>query len=120
MFTFLPVLILGVGAIIGGELISRIEVNNLEFVFLPSSCSTLINLVTVLGCTTGLLISGLKLKRFALSTLFFLTPLIYGSPKLLSKFIKFLRVLDYGWLEPYFIIKKKIYWAGDKVSVEGA
>lgn len=119
IFRFLPVSILGVGAIIGGELISSIEINNLEYVFLPFSCSRFVNLVTILGCRVGLLVSGNKLKRFSLSTLFFLTPLVYGSPKMFSKFIGYLSVLDYGWMEPYFLIKKKFYWSGEVVSSEG-
>jgi len=119
VYTFMPVLILGLGAIVGGELISRLEVNTLEFVFLPSRCSMLINLITILGCFTGLIIRGIKLKSYRLSTLFFLTPLVYGTPKVFSKFLSYLRVLDYGWLEPYFLIKKKFYWSGGVVSEEG-
>jgi len=105
----MPVIILGSGAVIGGELISRLEISTLEFVFLPSSCSLFINLVTLFGCATGLLLAGAKIKSYSLSTLFFLTPLVYGSPKIFSKFLKMLSVLDYGWLEPYFVIKRKFY-----------
>jgi len=92
----MPVIILGVGAVIGGELISRLETSTLEFVFLPFSCSSFINLVTIFGCTAGLLLSGSKIKSYSLSTLFFLTPLVYGTPKVFSKFLKMLGVLDYG------------------------
>lgn len=35
VYTFIPVFILGLGAIVGGEFISRVEINNLEFVFIP-------------------------------------------------------------------------------------
>lgn len=109
LFTFLPVLLLGFGAIIGGELISSLETSVLEYVFLPGSCSSLINLITIRGCLTGLILRGFQIKRYSLSTLFFLTPLVYGSPKIFSKFLSSLRVLDYGWMEPYFIIKNKFY-----------
>ena len=119
VFTTLPVLVLGTGAVIGGEFISRIEISNLEFVFLPSSYSSAINMVTLVGVTLGLIISEMELKRFRLSTLFFLTPLVYGSPKVFSKLLKALGVLDYGWLEPYFLIKKKVYWAGRNISQAG-
>nr|WBV77012.1 NADH dehydrogenase subunit 5 [Phestilla sp. CUS-2023] len=119
IYSFLPVLILGMGAIIGGELISSIEINNLEYVFLPFSCSSVVNLVTVIGCVMGLLFSGFKLKSYSLSTLFFLTPLVYGAPKLFFKLMSYLSVLDYGWMEPYFLIKKKFYWSGKVVSFEG-
>lgn len=119
VYRFLPILILGIGAIIGGELISSLEINNLEFVFLPSSCSTFINLITLFGCITGLLLRGGILKSYRLSNLFFLTPLVYGSPKLFSKFLRYLRVLDYGWIEPYFLIKNKFYWFGGYVSSDG-
>jgi hypothetical protein len=36
-----------------------------------------------------------------------------------SKLLKALGVLDYGWLEPYFLIKKKVYWAGRNISQAG-
>nr|YP_010853524.1 NADH dehydrogenase subunit 5 [Tritoniopsis elegans]WGM82650.1 NADH dehydrogenase subunit 5 [Tritoniopsis elegans] len=119
IFTSLPVLILGLGAVMGGEFISSIEISNLEFVFLPSIYSNIINLVTIVGVTLGLIISDMELKSFSLSTLFFLTPLVYGSPKVFSKFLGALGVLDYGWLEPYFLIKKKLYWSGGLFSQEG-
>ena len=96
MYTFLPVLILGFGAVVGGEFISRIEISTLEFVFIPSIYSTLINLVTIRGIRLGLIISQVELRRYSLSTLFFLTPIVYGSPKLFSKILKMLRVLDHG------------------------
>lgn len=119
IFNFIPVLILGLGAIIGGKLIRRIEINTLEYAFLPFRCSTIINLVTFIGCRAGLLIIGGVTKTYSLSTLFFLTPLVYGSPKLFSNFLSYLSVLDYGWIEPYFLIKNKFYWSGDKISLEG-
>ena len=109
IYTFIPVFILGVGAVVGGEFISRVEISNLEFVFLPSSFSTLVNLVTIVGVSLGLVASQFEIKSYSLSTLFFLTPLVYGSPKIFSKFLKVIGVLDYGWLEPYFIIKNKLY-----------
>nr|YP_010853511.1 NADH dehydrogenase subunit 5 [Tritonia iocasica]WGM82637.1 NADH dehydrogenase subunit 5 [Tritonia iocasica] len=119
IFTFLPVFVLGIGAVVGGEFISSVEISNLEFVFLPSVYSSSINLVTLVGVTLGLVMSEVELKSFGLSTLFFLTPLVYGSPKVFSKFLGALGALDYGWLEPYFLIKKKFYWGGGVLSQEG-
>nr|YP_010834656.1 NADH dehydrogenase subunit 5 [Coryphella verrucosa]WFQ82024.1 NADH dehydrogenase subunit 5 [Coryphella verrucosa] len=119
IYTFIPVFILGVGAVVGGEFISSVEISNLEFVFLPSSFSTVVNLVTVIGISLGLVATRFKIKSYSLSTLFFLTPLVYGSPKIFSKFLKVIGVLDYGWLEPYFIIKNKFYWSGGQLSQEG-
>jgi len=117
--TFFPVFILRVGAITGGEFISRVEINNLERVFIPFRWSTLINLVTITGVIIGLLLSQVRLRRFSLSTLFFLTPLVYGSPKIFYHMLKRLRVLDYGWLEPYYLIKNKFYWVGTEFSNVG-
>lgn len=53
--------------------------------------------------------SQVELRSYRLSTLFFLTPLVYGSPKIFSKFLKRLGILDYGWMEPYFLIKSNFY-----------
>nr|YP_010836958.1 NADH dehydrogenase subunit 5 [Dendronotus frondosus]WGC92351.1 NADH dehydrogenase subunit 5 [Dendronotus frondosus] len=119
IFSFLPVAILGVGAVVGGEFISSVEISNLEFVFLPSSHSGFVNLITILGISLGLMVSQVQLSSYSLSTLFFLTPLVYGSTKVFSKFMNSLGVLDYGWLEPYYFIKNKFYWGGLKVSEEG-
>ena len=88
-------LILGSGAVIGGQFISMLDVRLLEYVFIPSSYSTLINIVTLRGISIGLIFSR-SLKRFRLSTLFFLTPLVYGTPKIFSKVLKIIGVLDYG------------------------
>nr|QOZ40950.1 NADH dehydrogenase subunit 5 [Berghia stephanieae] len=120
VYTFIPVSFLGFGAITGGAFISSVEVSNLEYVFIPSGYSSLVNIITVLGISLGLLAGEVKIKSFSLSTLFFLTPLVYGSPKLFSKLISFVGVLDYGWLEPYFIIKNKLYKGGLLFSKEGA
>nr|YP_010352815.1 NADH dehydrogenase subunit 5 [Dermatobranchus otome]UOD76583.1 NADH dehydrogenase subunit 5 [Dermatobranchus otome]UOD76596.1 NADH dehydrogenase subunit 5 [Dermatobranchus otome] len=119
VFTFLPVGVLGIGAIIGGEFISSVEISTLEFVFLPSFYSGLINLVTIMGVVMGLISSDFELKSHSLSTLFFLTPLVYGSPKIFSLFVKIIGVLDYGWMEPYFLIKNKMNWAGSVSSSVG-
>lgn len=89
-------MVLGLGAVIGGELISSLEVYILEFVILPSLWSASVNIVTILGVFLGLLLGGLRLKRWELSTLFFLTPLVYRTPKIFSRFIDKLGVLDYG------------------------
>nr|BDY26060.1 NADH dehydrogenase subunit 5 [Spurilla braziliana] len=120
IYTFIPVSILGFGAVVGGEFISSLEISNLESAFIPSLHSTLVNLVTLTGISLGLVASRYEIKSFALSTLFFLTPLVYGSPKLFSKMVSIVGVLDYGWLEPYFIIKNKIYMVGSSFSQEGS
>nr|WIS40130.1 NADH dehydrogenase subunit 5 [Facelina auriculata] len=116
IYTFLPVFVLGVGATCGGEFISSLDVSTLEYVFIPAASSTLINLITVSGIFFGLVAIKMSIKSVTLSTLFFLTPLVYGSPKAFSKFISMVGVLDYGWLEPYFSIKKSFYTSGSKFS----
>nr|QIV24369.2 NADH dehydrogenase subunit 5 [Hermissenda emurai] len=117
IYCFLPVLILGSGAVMGGQFISMLDVSLLEYVFIPSSYSTLINIVTLSGISIGLIFSR-SLKSFSLSTLFFLTPLVYGTPKMFSKVLKIIGVLDYGWLEPFFILKKSILSGGALASQE--
>nr|YP_009250781.1 NADH dehydrogenase subunit 5 [Phyllidia ocellata]AMY15499.1 NADH dehydrogenase subunit 5 [Phyllidia ocellata] len=119
IYTFLPVLVLALGAIFGGKVILSMDISNFEFSFLPSSSSMLINMITVLGVYMGLIENNLMKKSFFLSTLFFLTPLIYGSTKPLSLALSKMKILDQGWIEPYFLIKNKIYWIGAKVSSSG-
>nr|YP_009349230.1 NADH dehydrogenase subunit 5 [Sakuraeolis japonica]APZ75716.1 NADH dehydrogenase subunit 5 [Sakuraeolis japonica] len=116
IYTFLPVCLLGLGAICGGEFISSLDVGTLEYVFIPSSSSTLINLITLSGIFFGLVAIRMEIKSSTLSTLFFLTPLVYGTPKAFSKLMNVVGVLDYGWLEPYFSIKKKFYMSGTTLS----
>lgn len=80
----------------GGEFISRLDISTLEYVFIPASSSTLVNLITMTGIFFGLAAVRIELKRFRLSTLFFLTPLVYGRPKAFSKLMSVVGVLDYG------------------------
>lgn len=108
----LPVLLLGVGGIIGGKLLRSIEINNLELAFIPRGMGNFINIITVTGIVLGLVVKGVPKSRFSLSTLFFLTPLIYGSLKVFAPFKKRIGLLDYGWLEPYFFVKNKFYFRG--------
>nr|YP_009136667.1 NADH dehydrogenase subunit 5 [Melibe leonina]AKE07272.1 NADH dehydrogenase subunit 5 [Melibe leonina] len=120
IYSFFPVCLLGFGAITGGEFITSLEVSTLEFAYLPSVYSGVVNLVTVIGIFMGLVAIKQELSSASLSTLFFLTPLVYGSPKLFSVFLKSVYVLDYGWLEPYFLIKNKMYWVGTSLSEGGS
>nr|YP_010388419.1 NADH dehydrogenase subunit 5 [Phyllidia elegans]UPP55821.1 NADH dehydrogenase subunit 5 [Phyllidia elegans] len=119
VYTFLPVLILASGAIFGGKTILSLDISNFEFSFLPNSKSMLINMVTLLGIYMGLIENNLVKKSFTLSTLFFLTPLIYGSVKPFSLALSKMKILDQGWIEPYFLIKNKIYWMGAKITSSG-
>nr|YP_010970146.1 NADH dehydrogenase subunit 5 [Phyllidia picta]WNR50657.1 NADH dehydrogenase subunit 5 [Phyllidia picta] len=119
IYTFLPVLILGLGAILGGKSILSLDISNFEFSFLPESSSMLINAITILGVYMGLIESSLAKKSFTFSTLFFLTPLVYGSTKPLSLALSKMKILDQGWIEPYFLIKNKAYWVGAKITSAG-
>nr|UBU97360.1 NADH dehydrogenase subunit 5 [Asteronotus hepaticus] len=119
VFTSLPVLILALGAITGGKLILSLEISNLELAFLPSMESTMINLITVTGVMWGLMEMGVKKNSFALSTLFFLTPLIYGSTKPFSSFMSKLKMLDEGWVEPFSFLKNSSYYWGASISQQG-
>jgi len=64
--------------------------------FLPSFESSLINVVTISGVIIGLIESQKRKISFRLSTLFFLTPLVYGSTKPFRTFINKLKVRDNG------------------------
>jgi len=119
IYTSLPVLVLAIGAITGGKLILRLEISNLELAYLPSFERTLINLVTLRGVLYGLIESQVSKRRTALSTLFFLTPLVYGSTKSFSLLIEKIKFLDNGWVEPYFIIKNYSIWLGSHFIQEG-
>nr|YP_010970172.1 NADH dehydrogenase subunit 5 [Phyllidiella zeylanica]WNR50748.1 NADH dehydrogenase subunit 5 [Phyllidiella zeylanica] len=116
IYTSLPVIILALGAISGGKFILSLDISNLEFGFLPSMGSSVINLVTGFGIYMGLVENNLKKKSFGLSTLFFLTPLIYGSTKPFSSLMSKMKILDQGWIEPYFFVKNKIFWMGSNLT----
>nr|YP_010983243.1 NADH dehydrogenase subunit 5 [Hypselodoris whitei]WOK01425.1 NADH dehydrogenase subunit 5 [Hypselodoris whitei] len=118
-YTTMPVAILSLGAITGGKLIASIELSTLELPFLPSFESSLINLVTMLGIIYGLMETSMSKKSFLMSTLFFLTPLVYGSVKPLSFLMDKMKILDNGWVEPYYMLKKSTYWWGALVTQEG-
>lgn len=100
----IPIRILAVGGIIGGKIFSTLDVRNLEVAFIPSLYSSIINAVTIIGVLSGILLVR-RSKSFALSTLFFLTPLFSLSTKVLRPLMQKLNVLDYGWLEPVFLVK---------------
>lgn len=119
IFTRFPVLFLGLGGVIGGKLLRSVEINNLELAFIPGRSASLINIITITGVTLGLVMSGMQKRRFSLSTLFFLTPLVYGSLKVFSPFSKSVGSLDYGWLEPYFFVKSSLYYGGTSLAEVG-
>ena len=96
IYTSVPVIILALGAITGGKLILSLEISNLELAFLPSFESSMINLITIVGIIWGLIQPKGQKNRFSLSTLFFLTPLVYGSTKPFRSFIVNLKILDNG------------------------
>nr|YP_010429284.1 NADH dehydrogenase subunit 5 [Polycera hedgpethi]USQ67463.1 NADH dehydrogenase subunit 5 [Polycera hedgpethi] len=119
IFTSLPVLILAIGAITGGKLILSLEISNLELAYLPSFEGSAINFVTLFGVVYGLLENDTSKSSFVLSTLFFLTPLIYGSTKSFSLLMDKMKFLDNGWVEPYYLIKNYSMWLGSYFSQEG-
>nr|YP_010574746.1 NADH dehydrogenase subunit 5 [Doris odhneri]UZI00317.1 NADH dehydrogenase subunit 5 [Doris odhneri] len=112
VYTSLPVIILAVGAITGGKLVLSLEISNLETAFLPNLQSSLINLVTFVGVTWGLIESGKSKNMFFLSTLFFLTPLVYSLTKPFSSLVSKMKFLDNLWIEPQFLISRGMYQWG--------
>nr|YP_010429310.1 NADH dehydrogenase subunit 5 [Glossodoris acosti]USQ67489.1 NADH dehydrogenase subunit 5 [Glossodoris acosti] len=119
IYTTVPVLILSLGAIMGGKLILSMEIFDLESVFLPKFEGLIINFITFIGLIYGVLENEKKKRSYILSTLFFLTPLVYGSTKPFSCLLSKMKILDNGWIEPYYLLKKEIYWWGSKLTQEG-
>nr|YP_010373186.1 NADH dehydrogenase subunit 5 [Cadlina koreana]UPI11652.1 NADH dehydrogenase subunit 5 [Cadlina koreana] len=118
MYTSLPVLVLALGAIMGGKMILSLEVSNLELAFLPKLEAMVINLVTLLGILMGILSVKKSKNSFLLSSLFFLTPVVYGTIKPFSIFMEKLKFLDNGWIEPYFSLQNYPIWWGSKLIQE--
>lgn len=119
IYTSLPVFILALGAIGGGKLILSLEISNLELAYLPSLERTIINIVTFLGVLLGILERGKSKRNTTLSTLFFLTPLVYGTVKPFRIIIEKMKMLDNGWVEPYYLIKNYTIWLGSLITQEG-
>nr|YP_010373199.1 NADH dehydrogenase subunit 5 [Cadlina olgae]UPI11665.1 NADH dehydrogenase subunit 5 [Cadlina umiushi] len=118
IYVSLPVLVLGLGAIMGGKLVLSLEISNLELAFLPSLEAMLINVITLFGILLGVLGAGMPKNSFLLSTLFFLTPMVYGTTKPFSIFMNKLKFLDNGWVEPYFSLQNYPTWWGSKLTQE--
>nr|YP_010930444.1 NADH dehydrogenase subunit 5 [Chromodoris lochi]WKL06543.1 NADH dehydrogenase subunit 5 [Chromodoris lochi] len=119
IYTTFPVFLLSLGAITGGKLILSLEISSFEMAFLPSMESSLINFVTIGGIIYGIVENGQSKKSFLLSTLFFLTPLVYGSTKPFSSWMSKMKYLDNGWIEPYYAMKKSLFWSGSYFTQEG-
>nr|YP_009378965.1 NADH dehydrogenase subunit 5 [Nembrotha kubaryana]ARI43838.1 NADH dehydrogenase subunit 5 [Nembrotha kubaryana] len=119
IYTSLPVFILALGAIGGGKLLLSLEISNLECAFLPGLESLLINLVTFFGLFLGLSENSKSKSSTVLSTLFFLTPLVYGSTKAFSMLMEKMKFLDNGWVEPYLFLKNYSLWMGGVLTQEG-
>nr|YP_010960273.1 NADH dehydrogenase subunit 5 [Chromodoris elisabethina]WNH29306.1 NADH dehydrogenase subunit 5 [Chromodoris elisabethina] len=120
IYTTFPVFILSLGAITGGKLILSLEISSFEMAFLPKMESSLINFVTIGGIIYGIVENGQGKKSFLLSTLFFLTPLVYGSTKPFSSWMSKMKYLDNGWIEPYYTVKKSLFWSGSYFTQEGS
>nr|YP_006665692.1 NADH dehydrogenase subunit 5 [Galba pervia]AEO51212.1 NADH dehydrogenase subunit 5 [Galba pervia] len=95
---YFPMIILGVLSIFFGKIYSIMDFSLLEVVFISSSMSLMINLITMLGIFLGLIFLG-RVKSYVFSTLFFLSPFYQSSTKIFAKLNKKLESLDYGWLE---------------------
>ena len=112
----LPIRILCIGAISRGKFIFLVDVSNLEIAYVSSALGSSINIVTILGVILGLARWSGPKKRFFLSTIFFLTPIISFRSKLATPLISKINNLDYGWLEPSSIIRDNIFISGSRLS----
>nr|YP_002791174.1 NADH dehydrogenase subunit 5 [Ascobulla fragilis]ACE62803.1 NADH dehydrogenase subunit 5 [Ascobulla fragilis] len=111
-FTSVPMIFLGVGGVMGGKFLSLIDLSNMELAYIPSLLGSSINITTVSGMLCGLVSFSYLKSNFNLSSLFFLTPLISMSSKLMSPTLKHINVLDYGWLEPSYLMQQKMNQVG--------
>nr|YP_009262616.1 NADH dehydrogenase subunit 5 [Elysia ornata]ANI87282.1 NADH dehydrogenase subunit 5 [Elysia ornata] len=112
----LPMTILSLGAIASGKFIFLVDISNLEEAYISSILGGLINFVTIFGVVLGLFDSANPKNSFFLSTMFFLTPMISYSSKILSPLVNKMTNLDYGWLEPSFIMKSSIQMVGSSFT----
>lgn len=92
----LPITILSIGAVARGKFIFLVDLSNLEVAYISSILGNLINLATIFGLLIGLFRAPRAKKSFFLSTIFFLTPVISLSSKLVSPLIRKINNLDYG------------------------
>nr|YP_003495114.1 NADH dehydrogenase subunit 5 [Platevindex mortoni]ADD37169.1 NADH dehydrogenase subunit 5 [Platevindex mortoni] len=113
---YLPMVVLGLGGLMGGKLLASIDISNMEVVLLPQMLGGLINFVTMMGIFLGLIVIGTR-RSFLLSTLFFLTPAFSLSGKVLSPFCRNLSALDYGWIEPGSIKLNYVLTLSKQLSV---
>nr|YP_004934949.1 NADH dehydrogenase subunit 5 [Peronia peronii]AEQ93867.1 NADH dehydrogenase subunit 5 [Peronia peronii] len=103
----LPMIVLGLGGVTAGKLLSSLDYMNVDIVLLPSLMSSTINFVTIIGVVSGMLMMGAR-RSFSLSTLFFLTPVFSLSSKVTAPLSLGLKNLDYGWIEPVFLVKNNL------------
>jgi len=113
LYTVGPIFILGLGAIARGKFFSLIDITNLETISMSSLWGFIINIVTIRGLIWGL--SSGSSKKFFLSSLFFLSPVITAKP--ITIVVDSVKVLDYGWLEP----ANSVCWlrSGSNISALG-
>ena len=112
----IPITVLSIGAIARGKFIFLVDASNLERAFVSSLLGNLINLTTVVGILLGLFAPPQSKKSFFLSTIFFLTPIVSFSSKLISPVVSKINNLDYGWLEPSSLIKTSVFSSGSHLT----
>nr|WRW10866.1 NADH dehydrogenase subunit 5 [Melampus sincaporensis] len=100
-----PLLVLGFGAVVGGEMFTLLDQSYTEMAILPSYLGVMINAVTLSGVVAGLIFIKGARKSWPLSTLFFLTPTYSLSNKVVAPVLTVVGVMDYGWTEPASAIK---------------
>nr|YP_009408665.1 NADH dehydrogenase subunit 5 [Elysia timida]ANP26532.1 NADH dehydrogenase subunit 5 [Elysia timida] len=112
----LPMSVLSIGAIYSGKFIFLVDCSNLEMSYVSPLWGSLINLVTLVGVVMGSFSSSAPMNNFFLSSMFFLTPMITFSSKMLSPLVKSVGSLDYGWLEPSFLLKSNMFIMSSNLS----
>jgi len=108
--------LLRVGAIRRGKLIFLLDLSNFDSAYLRSALGALINLVTLAGICVGLIGLSKQKSNYIMSTMFFLTPIVAFSVKIVSPIIHQMRNLDYGWLEPSTLVKNNLVKVSSKTS----
>nr|AEQ93888.1 NADH dehydrogenase subunit 5 [Rhopalocaulis grandidieri] len=95
---FFPMIILAFGAVTFGSFFSSLSDFLIIPLTIPSTWSNIIMLLPILGILSALTINPTKGRW--LQSLFFLTPSLGNSGKLITKFLLSLSHFESGWLEP--------------------
>nr|YP_009695260.1 NADH dehydrogenase subunit 5 [Ryssota otaheitana]QDM39454.1 NADH dehydrogenase subunit 5 [Ryssota otaheitana] len=105
---FLPLMILSLMSILSGKFMFLYTHELVLFFYLPSLAHYGLNIIIIFAVIMGLSLK-LMFKSYSLSTLYFLSPSLKMMGKPCSKVLKGMSNLDYGWLEPKYLMYPSFY-----------